>query len=472
MAKLTLQDISNVQTSATAINDNFAAIEAAFENTVSRNGAYPNFLTEDLDFNGNQILNLPPGNQTGNAANVGQLGLSVTGGSVSPFGMTLQDFGAKTTQAAGDSFESGTFIQAAFDYIGTLGYFRGRKLFAPQGEYNISTPLAMRHGVSLEGEGKGLSTYFKILYQGATTPWKFYGLGGLNDWLYEVQVKNIYVAAGLCEGTYTKIVDIEGMYSAHFDHFTISTAPAAYTPLRVGYGNDITFDKLIVSGGGDRTQCVLVDATNGHVNKLAFNEPNFEVGTYGIKATCGGSTNQLLLDVFSIYTEALDTGIYWDGGGSGAAATSRLNVIGGNITGHNSSSIGVDIRRSNALVSGLSMSSVGASGVSIDNATTWANCHVIGGNLVATTPVLDTNYRLSTNTYLAQKTKYLPRASVAAYIADTGNTFTTGSRILFTNPTAATTGGGLVCIGAGAGGTATWAALANGTSASATPTIP
>lgn len=62
MAKLTLIDISNLnnqQTAVANINSNSAAIETAFENTLSRDGIAPNQMLSDLDMNSNRILNLP-----------------------------------------------------------------------------------------------------------------------------------------------------------------------------------------------------------------------------------------------------------------------------------------------------------------------------------------------------------------------------------------------------------------------------
>jgi hypothetical protein len=62
MAKLTLDDFANLSNETSFINtlnSNFAAIEAAIENTFSLDGTSPNSLSADLDMDGNQILNLP-----------------------------------------------------------------------------------------------------------------------------------------------------------------------------------------------------------------------------------------------------------------------------------------------------------------------------------------------------------------------------------------------------------------------------
>lgn len=59
MAKITLSTIGSRYGSIDALNANFDAIEEAFENTVSRDGTGPNFLTANLDANSSRIINLP-----------------------------------------------------------------------------------------------------------------------------------------------------------------------------------------------------------------------------------------------------------------------------------------------------------------------------------------------------------------------------------------------------------------------------
>ena len=59
MAKLTLTDILGQYASTTELNNNFALIEAALENTLSRDGTSPNTMSADLDLNSNRITNLP-----------------------------------------------------------------------------------------------------------------------------------------------------------------------------------------------------------------------------------------------------------------------------------------------------------------------------------------------------------------------------------------------------------------------------
>jgi hypothetical protein len=58
MTKLTLNPINSRYGSIDALNDNFAAIEAALENTLSRDGTVPNFMEYELDMNSRDIINV------------------------------------------------------------------------------------------------------------------------------------------------------------------------------------------------------------------------------------------------------------------------------------------------------------------------------------------------------------------------------------------------------------------------------
>lgn len=58
MAKVVLNTIGSRYGSIDALNANFDAIEAAFENTLSRDGDTPNFMMTPLDMNGYAIVNV------------------------------------------------------------------------------------------------------------------------------------------------------------------------------------------------------------------------------------------------------------------------------------------------------------------------------------------------------------------------------------------------------------------------------
>jgi hypothetical protein len=56
---LTLASLQNESTALAQINANSQTIQTAFDNTLSRDGTIPNQMTNNLDMNSNQILNLP-----------------------------------------------------------------------------------------------------------------------------------------------------------------------------------------------------------------------------------------------------------------------------------------------------------------------------------------------------------------------------------------------------------------------------
>lgn len=62
MAKYTASDLtsltSNEASAVSTINANFAGVEAAFENTLSRDGTTPNTMGADIDMNTNDLLNV------------------------------------------------------------------------------------------------------------------------------------------------------------------------------------------------------------------------------------------------------------------------------------------------------------------------------------------------------------------------------------------------------------------------------
>lgn len=69
MAKLALTDISAGYVLVATYNANNALIEAALENTLSRDGTTPNTMSADLDMNSQQITNLPTPTSNPHAAN-------------------------------------------------------------------------------------------------------------------------------------------------------------------------------------------------------------------------------------------------------------------------------------------------------------------------------------------------------------------------------------------------------------------
>lgn len=58
MAKLTTNTISGGYASTTELNDNFDLVEAAVENTLSRDGTTPNSMAAQLDMDSNRVINV------------------------------------------------------------------------------------------------------------------------------------------------------------------------------------------------------------------------------------------------------------------------------------------------------------------------------------------------------------------------------------------------------------------------------
>lgn len=79
MAKLTLNDITTGYGSETRYNANNDLIEAALENTLSRDGTSPNTMGASLDMNSNSIINLPSPTGAGHAANKAYVDANSTG---------------------------------------------------------------------------------------------------------------------------------------------------------------------------------------------------------------------------------------------------------------------------------------------------------------------------------------------------------------------------------------------------------
>jgi hypothetical protein len=94
MAKLTLNNIGSRYGSIDALNDNSDLIEAAFENTLSRDGTGPNNMESDLDMDSNDIINV--GNISVGSLRIG--GQPVSPGNINYTGMVKQTIVATAGQ--------------------------------------------------------------------------------------------------------------------------------------------------------------------------------------------------------------------------------------------------------------------------------------------------------------------------------------------------------------------------------------
>ena len=73
MSKLVLNNITSGYNTTTALNDNFDRIEAAIENTLSRDNSQPNQMNANIDLNGNRVLNSGRATSINDLVSLGQL---------------------------------------------------------------------------------------------------------------------------------------------------------------------------------------------------------------------------------------------------------------------------------------------------------------------------------------------------------------------------------------------------------------
>lgn len=85
MSKITLNavgSLTNVTTAENNIDNNFAVIQTAIDNTLSRDGTAPNTMEDTLDMNSNQIINLPSPSSNFSPVRVIDLANLATGGTI------------------------------------------------------------------------------------------------------------------------------------------------------------------------------------------------------------------------------------------------------------------------------------------------------------------------------------------------------------------------------------------------------
>lgn len=104
MSKITLNNVGSLidaTTAAATINANNAVIQTAFDNTFSRDGTFPNTLTDTLDVNSNQIVNLPQPATANSPLRLQDLDTFVGGGTVTniPSGGNTGDRLVKSSNA-------------------------------------------------------------------------------------------------------------------------------------------------------------------------------------------------------------------------------------------------------------------------------------------------------------------------------------------------------------------------------------
>jgi hypothetical protein len=179
--KITLKTIKAGNVSATALNQNFAALVTAIDDTVSRQGLVPNEMDSPLDMNSNRIINLGEPVDDNDAARLTDVrNLIGTGtGDATKANTTLNnvlgvDFVNKVFQLRSEAnantartlrlklsetpsvldWTGATFGDKLQNAINDVWAEGGGALFVPAGAYSVSTQITLRSKVSLVGAGK------------------------------------------------------------------------------------------------------------------------------------------------------------------------------------------------------------------------------------------------------------------------------------------------------------------------------
>ena len=98
MAKLTLTDVAAGYGLTTTVNTNNDGVEAAIENTLSRDGTSPNAMSANLDMNSNRVINVTDGANNQDACTVAQLNAaSVVATTIAGSAVTIADAGTYFT---------------------------------------------------------------------------------------------------------------------------------------------------------------------------------------------------------------------------------------------------------------------------------------------------------------------------------------------------------------------------------------
>lgn len=179
MAKLTLTDISNesIPSASSTVNANNDLIEAAIENTLSRDGSTPNAMSASIDMGTNRIINLAAPTSDNDAARKvdiipgadgadGDDGALWYTGSGAPSGGTGADNDMYLDESTGDVYgpkASGTWPASTLNIIGPAGAGTGDMLKTENlsGLSNYATArsnLSLVPGTDVQAEDAGLTS--------------------------------------------------------------------------------------------------------------------------------------------------------------------------------------------------------------------------------------------------------------------------------------------------------------------------
>lgn len=124
MAKLSLVDVANLSGNPVSaqnnINSNSAAIEAAIENTLSRDGATPNQMNAQIDMNSNEIINLGVPSGDNSAARLKDVKNTLGSGATAELVVTFDNTGSVISTGATKTYFRFLFPGIIQSYLLTL----------------------------------------------------------------------------------------------------------------------------------------------------------------------------------------------------------------------------------------------------------------------------------------------------------------------------------------------------------------
>lgn len=161
MSKITLPPVGSlvdVTTAQTAINNNFATLQAAIDNTLSRDGTTPNQMLNTLNMNSQRIINLPSGVNNTEPVTVGTFNAAVIGHGNLPVGGTTNQILAKNSSTDYDTkWENPSAAVSAGTNISITGTSPAivSTISNPNFSTSVTTPSLILNGSAISGPPTG-----------------------------------------------------------------------------------------------------------------------------------------------------------------------------------------------------------------------------------------------------------------------------------------------------------------------------
>jgi hypothetical protein len=263
MAKLVLNDITSTTGLTTAINVNSALIEAALENTLSRDGTSPNTMSGDLDMNSYSILNLPSPVNDGDPARKVDLTTAISTYVAHPITSAEIAAGVIPTSyayAPGNVLRYGvnttpgtTDMTAAFDAaVAQCKQTGGSKVFVPAGRYAANIVIT-GSDVEIEGEESYYDSGAAVGLCAYTAASPVISIGDGTTVTRSIRLKNltIYATTGNDKGLRiygAQDVYVVGCIIRGFDEYQIQIDSSATRPTLYVYFHSCHVANAVVSG--------------------------------------------------------------------------------------------------------------------------------------------------------------------------------------------------------------------------------